>query len=52
MVEMVGIVAVAQTAYEPAHQHWRSHELTYDTVEKVPEETGLRFSLENMTRFQ
>lgn len=44
MSKRVGIVAVAQTAYEPAHDHWRSHELTYMTVENVLQETGLKFS--------
>ncbi len=44
MSEKVGIVAVAQTVYEPMHDHWRSHELTYHTVEKVLEETGLKFT--------
>jgi len=43
MRERVGIVAVAQTSYEPAHDKWRSHELTYHTVEKVLQETGLKF---------
>lgn len=43
MADRVGIVAVAQTTYEAAHDNWRSHELTYHTVEKVLEETGLKF---------
>ena len=34
MRERIGIVAVAQTPYEPAHDKWRSHELTYHTVER------------------
>jgi acetyl-CoA C-acetyltransferase len=44
MVERVGIVAVAQTSYEAAHDEWASHELTYHTVEKVLEETGLTWA--------
>lgn len=44
MNERVGIVAVAQTSYEAAHDRWRSHELTYHTVEKVLEETGLTWA--------
>ncbi len=43
MADKVGIVAVAQTTYEAAYDNWRSHELTYHTVEKVLEETGLKF---------
>ena len=44
MRERVGIVAVAQTSYEAAHDWWRSHELTSHTVEKVLEETGLNWA--------
>ncbi len=44
MREKVGIVAVAQTSYEAAHDKWRSHELTYHTVEKVLQDTGLKFT--------
>lgn len=43
MADRVGIVAVAQTTYEAAHDNWRSHELTHHTVQKVLEETGLKF---------
>ena len=44
MRERVGIVALAQTTYEGAHDRWRSHELTSHTVEKVLEETGLTWA--------
>ncbi len=44
MGNKVGIVAVAQTSYEAAHDKWRSHELTYHTVEKVLQDTGLKFT--------
>ena len=44
MTERVGIVAVAQTKYEAAKPQWRPHELTYQVVEKVLEETGLTFA--------
>jgi len=44
MRERVGIVAVAQTTYEGAHDRWRSHELTSHTVEKVLQETGLTWA--------
>ena len=43
MSKRVGIVALAHTKSEPAHGHWRSHKLTYHTVERVLEETGLKF---------
>src|SRR5512137_1542345 len=44
MNERVGIVALAQTSYEPSHDRWRSHELTSVTVEKVLKETGLTWA--------
>ena len=44
MSERVGIVAVAQTPYEKSEDRWTSVELTYQTVEKVLEETGLTWA--------
>jgi len=44
MTDRVAIVAVAQTPYEAPNDTWRSHELTYHAVEKVLNDTGLKFT--------
>jgi len=44
MSDKVGIVAVAQTSYEQPEDRWRTQELTYQTVERMLEETGLTWA--------
>ncbi len=44
MAERIGIVAVAQTKYQPDRSEVNEGELVYETIEQVLEETGLGYA--------
>lgn len=47
MADRVGIVAVAQTKYQPKREDVNTGELVWETIEQVLNETGLRFATDD-----